>query len=110
MADGKTVAVVGVGPVGLAAILGARAMYQPKAVIAIDLNKDRLALARDMGATHTIQISFDKGPGCCSVVAVHHATSGDHVSPGRKSDVGSSVDAAAGAVGVRTAVLDLLGA
>jgi len=52
MADGKTLAIVGCGPVGLAAILCACAMYKPKAVIAIDLNEDRLELARDMGATH----------------------------------------------------------
>jgi len=54
MKDGKTCAVVGVGPVGLSTILLAVAMYQPKAVIAIDLNCDRLELAKKMGATHTI--------------------------------------------------------
>lgn len=56
MADGKTVAVVGAGPVGLSAILVASAMYKPAAVIALDLNAERLQLARSMGATHTIQI------------------------------------------------------
>lgn len=60
MADGKTVAVVGAGPVGLSAILVASAMYKPAAIIALDLNAERLQLARDMGATHTIQIPGPK--------------------------------------------------
>lgn len=54
MADGKTVAIVGVGPVGLAAVLCACTMYKPKAVVAIDFNQGRLDLAKGMGATHTI--------------------------------------------------------
>lgn len=54
MADGKSVAIIGVGPVGLAALLAAVAMYKAKCIIAIDLCKDRLALAKSMGATHTI--------------------------------------------------------
>lgn len=61
MADGKTVAVVGAGPVGLSAILVASAMYKPAAIIALDLNAERLQLARDMGATHTIQIPSGSG-------------------------------------------------
>lgn len=56
MADGKTVAIVGVGPVGLAAVLAADVVYKPKAVIAIDLCAGRLELAKSMGATHTIQV------------------------------------------------------
>ena len=59
MKDGKTCAVVGSGPVGLAAILAAAAMYKPKAVIAIDLNADRLELAMKMGATHSILVPKD---------------------------------------------------
>eukprot|EP00928_Gymnodinium_smaydae_P046465 TRINITY_DN30960_c0_g1_i1.p1 TRINITY_DN30960_c0_g1~~TRINITY_DN30960_c0_g1_i1.p1 ORF type:complete len:387 (-),score=46.33 TRINITY_DN30960_c0_g1_i1:431-1591(-) len=56
MADGKTCAIVGVGPVGLAALLAARSVYKPKAVVAIDLNQERLDLAAQMGATHTINV------------------------------------------------------
>jgi len=59
MKDGKTCAVVGVGPVGLSAILVAVGMYKPKAVIALDLNADRLELAKKMGATHTILVTKD---------------------------------------------------
>ena len=54
MADGKVVAVVGVGPVGLAAVLAASSMYKAKAIIAIDLNSERLKSAKTMGATHSI--------------------------------------------------------
>ena len=59
MKERKTCAVVGSGPVGLAAILAAAAMYKPKAVIAIDLNADRLELAMKMGATHSILVPND---------------------------------------------------
>jgi hypothetical protein len=54
MADGKTIAIVGVGPVGLAALLCACGLYKAKSVIAIDLNQDRLDLAKSCGATDTV--------------------------------------------------------
>lgn len=54
MADGKTCAIVGVGPVGLAALLAACSMYRAKCVIAIDLDQGRLDLAAQLGATRTI--------------------------------------------------------
>lgn len=50
---GSTVAIVGAGPVGLAALLTAR-FYSPAAIIMIDLDDNRLAVARSFGATHTI--------------------------------------------------------
>uniref|UniRef100_A0A7S1A7Z7 Enoyl reductase (ER) domain-containing protein n=1 Tax=Noctiluca scintillans TaxID=2966 RepID=A0A7S1A7Z7_NOCSC len=56
MADGKTLAVVGVGPVGLACILAAKAMYKAAAIVAVDLNESRLEIAKSMGATHTVQV------------------------------------------------------
>mmetsp|Transcript_128472 Transcript_128472/g.324262 ORF Transcript_128472/g.324262 Transcript_128472/m.324262 type:complete len:399 (+) Transcript_128472:82-1278(+) len=63
MADGKTCAIVGAGPVGLAALLAACSMYKAKAVIAIDLNQGRLDVAKSMGATHTICAnSGEEGP------------------------------------------------
>lgn len=61
MADGKTCAIVGAGPVGLAALLAACSLYKAKSVIAIDLNPERLELARSMGATHTICASPGEG-------------------------------------------------
>jgi alcohol dehydrogenase len=50
---GQTVAIVGAGPVGLAALLTAQ-FYAPAAIISIDLDDNRLAVATRFGATHTI--------------------------------------------------------
>lgn len=50
---GDVVAVVGAGPVGLAAILTAQ-LYGPSRVIAIDLDANRVAQARQFGATHAV--------------------------------------------------------
>jgi len=50
---GDTVAVVGAGPVGLAAVLTAQ-LYTPAQIIAIDLSDARLEKAREFGADVTI--------------------------------------------------------
>src|SRR5689334_819598 len=50
---GTTVAVVGLGGVGLASLLGAVACGA-RQVVAVDLSDEKLALARELGATHTI--------------------------------------------------------
>jgi len=50
---GDTVAVVGAGPIGLAAIMTAR-LYTPARVIALDLADARLEKAREFGADVTI--------------------------------------------------------
>ncbi len=55
---GDTVAVVGTGPVGLAAITGAR-LYTPSHVIAIDLADARLKAALEFGADLTVNNSQD---------------------------------------------------
>ncbi len=50
---GAAVAVFGMGGVGLSALMGARAVgAQP--IIAVDRLEEKLALARDLGATHVI--------------------------------------------------------
>ena len=49
---GSSVAVVGLGGVGLASILGAVAAGA-RHVVAVDLSEDKLVLARELGATHT---------------------------------------------------------
>ncbi|MGW7329410.1 zinc-dependent alcohol dehydrogenase family protein [Streptomyces sp. NPDC054840] len=49
---GDTVAVVGAGPIGLAAIATAR-LYSPGRIIAVDLAESRLAAARAFGADAT---------------------------------------------------------
>lgn len=53
---GSTVAIVGAGPVGLAALLTAQ-FYSPAEIISIDLDDNRLAVAATFGATHTINSS-----------------------------------------------------
>lgn len=50
---GDVVAVIGSGPVGLSAVMTAR-LYGPSKIIAIDLDKSRLARAKDFGATNTV--------------------------------------------------------
>jgi alcohol dehydrogenase len=53
---GSTVAIVGSGPIGLAALLTAQ-FYSPAEVIMIDLDDGRLATAKRFGATATINSS-----------------------------------------------------
>src|SRR3954447_2468011 len=55
---GDVVAVVGVGPIGLAAITGAR-LYHPALVIAIDPADSRLAAAKAFGADVTVNNSWE---------------------------------------------------
>ncbi|KAF0225421.1 MAG: alcohol [Rhodospirillaceae bacterium] len=84
VSPGCTVAIVGAGPVGLAALLTAQ-FYSPAEIIMIDLDDNRLEVARTFGATKTVN-------------------SGD----GRAADVvkaltgGAGVDVAIEAVGIPT--------
>lgn len=50
---GDTVAIVGAGPIGLATLLTAR-FYSPAELIMVDLDDNRLATARELGATKTV--------------------------------------------------------
>ncbi len=50
---GSTVAVVGLGGVGLASLLGA-SLAGARQIVAVDLADDKLALARELGATDTV--------------------------------------------------------
>ena len=50
---GSSVAIVGAGPIGLAALLTAQ-FCSPAEIIVIDLNDDRLAAAKRFGATATV--------------------------------------------------------
>ena len=58
IAAGDSVAVFGTGGVGLAAVMAAR-LVGATCIIAIDLNPRRLALARELGATHVIPAGGD---------------------------------------------------
>jgi alcohol dehydrogenase len=66
---GSTVAVVGLGGVGLAAVLGAVAAGAER-IVAVDLSQDKLAMAVSLGATD----SFTAGEGAAQ--AIKDATGG----------------------------------
>ncbi|WP_236995504.1 zinc-dependent alcohol dehydrogenase family protein [Halomonas huangheensis] len=50
---GDTVAIVGAGPIGLAALLTSR-FYSPAHIIMVDPDENRLAVARQLGATEIV--------------------------------------------------------
>jgi alcohol dehydrogenase len=56
---GDTVAIVGAGPIGLAVLLTAQ-FYSPAAVMMIDLDDNRLRVAKDFGATTLINSADGK--------------------------------------------------
>ncbi|HEY0219065.1 MAG TPA: Zn-dependent alcohol dehydrogenase [Afipia sp.] len=56
IAHGDTVMVIGCGAVGLAAVQGAR-MAGAGTIIAVDLDDRKLALAKSVGATHSVNAS-----------------------------------------------------
>jgi alcohol dehydrogenase len=80
---GDVVAIVGAGPVGLAALLTAQ-LYSPAEIVMVDLDDNRLEVARSFGATKVVNSSDGK--------AVEHtmALAGD-----------AGVDVAIEAVGIR---------
>lgn len=59
---GSTVAVIGCGGVGSAIVQGAR-LAGASAIVAIDLDPQRLAAARSYGATHVVDASVPDVPG-----------------------------------------------
>lgn len=63
---GQSVAVVGLGGVGLASVLGALASGATP-VVAVDLSDEKLALARTLGAVHTVNAA---APGAVEQVRV----------------------------------------
>jgi alcohol dehydrogenase len=67
---GGTVAIVGSGPIGLAALLTAQ-FYSPAEIIMIDLDDNRLEVAKRFGATSTVNSADGQ-----AVAAVMHLTEG----------------------------------
>ncbi|CAN9141417.1 unnamed protein product [Alternaria alternata] len=57
---GCTVAIVGAGPVGLAAGLTAQ-LYAPRKLVFFDMDEYRLSVAKKMGATHVYNVKDIKG-------------------------------------------------
>jgi aryl-alcohol dehydrogenase len=68
--EGHSLAVFGTGSVGLSAIMGA-ALCGATTVVAIDLNEERLTLARELGATHAFNPIHTDVP--AAVRALHAA-------------------------------------
>jgi alcohol dehydrogenase len=74
---GSTVVIVGAGPVGLAAMITSQ-LYSPSTIIMIDMDNNRLRVAKSLGAHHTIDPSDGKaaeavkaltdGKGCDTVI------------------------------------------
>ena len=71
---GDTVAIVGAGPIGLAALVTAQ-LYAPSALVMIDPDLNRLATSRLLGATETIKAADPNG----AAEAVHALTNGEGV-------------------------------
>jgi S-(hydroxymethyl)glutathione dehydrogenase / alcohol dehydrogenase len=94
---GSTVAVFGCGGVGLAAIQGAR-IAGARMIIAVDQFESKLALARGLGATHTIDAS-----GTDAVEAIRQLASPGNSEPPIVEGLGASggVDYAFEAVGLK---------
>jgi len=69
---GSSLVVFGTGAVGLAAVMAARSSAATR-VVAVDRHAGRLALARELGATHTLDVS-DAGDDV--VAAVHDLCDG----------------------------------
>jgi len=61
-APGNSLAVFGSGNVGLSAIMAAR-IAEMDPIIAIDNREERLVLARELGATHAINLAAEDDPG-----------------------------------------------
>ena len=49
---GDTIAIVGTGPIGMGCLPAQ--FYSPAQIIAVDMDDNRLAMAKELGATHTI--------------------------------------------------------
>ena len=90
---GDSVAVFGVGGVGLSAIVGAK-FRGADPIIAVDLDEDKLEFAKRFGATHGINAS-DVNP----VEAIHEMTSHDGFSIGGRPITG--VDFAFDCIGLK---------
>jgi alcohol dehydrogenase len=55
---GDTVAIIGAGPIGLAALITAQ-FFTPSEIIMIDIDDNRLSVAKTFGATHSINSNVE---------------------------------------------------
>ncbi|GMG26520.1 unnamed protein product [Ambrosiozyma monospora] len=77
--EGDTVAIVGMGPIGLGALLSLKP-FKPSQIIAIDTNESRLKVAQSLGAT-TI-INPQKQTNVAEIIHELTGNQGDEVKPG----------------------------
>ena len=73
---GDTVAIVGAGPIGLAALLTAQ-FYSPAAILVIDIDANRLGVAKQLGATTLINSA--EGTAVDQVLALTNGSGADVV-------------------------------
>ena len=66
---GDVVAIIGAGPVGLATLLTTR-LFSPAAILMVDLDDNRLRLARALGATQTV--NSGDGQAIARIMALTH--------------------------------------
>ncbi len=66
----KTYAIFGLGGIGLSALIALQ-LYQPSRIIALDIEDEKLGLARELGATDTVNISA-----CDPVEAINELITG----------------------------------
>lgn len=78
---GDAIAVLGTGAVGLAAVMAAR-LVGAGPIIAVDRWPDRLALARELGATHAIGSSREAGAAALDGLLGRRSRGLDHVIEG----------------------------
>lgn len=93
---GDSVAIIGAGPVGLAALLTAQ-FYTPSQLIMIDGNEDRLEAAKKLGATHVVNPEKTKDIKA-EILNIQAASVGDHVPESQRPEPG--IDVAIECVGI----------
>jgi S-(hydroxymethyl)glutathione dehydrogenase/alcohol dehydrogenase len=89
---GSSIAIFGLGGIGLSALMGL-VLFDCEMVVAVDISEDRLQLAKEFGATHTINAS-DLDP----VQAIRELTDGQGVdytveAAGRSDTIEKAFDA-----------------
>src|SRR5690606_35690022 len=83
VAPGETVAVIGLGGIGLNVIQGAK-LAGAKTIVGIDLQPEKLELAKKFGATHTINGGSEDGVSAIRAITgrgVHHAFEAIGIAP-----------------------------
>ena len=78
VAPGSTVAIVGTGPVGLAALITSQ-LYSPAKIIAIDMDDNRLKVAKALGAHETVNNSTGKDAAVARVMELTDGVGCDSV-------------------------------